>query len=273
MSKLSGILVRTLGGLREFASRRRNHGWANARTYARCGLTNYYLRQRRKLARMPRVECPICSWTGFDFLMYNCGSFAVPHVECPHCHSQERHRMLFLYLKRERPDFFTDPGLVLHFAPEHHVRQLINANPQFRCLSTDYAWHMVAPRAGKAIQADMQYFPAKTGSFDLIFCLHVLEHVPDNRKGIAELARILKPGGTAYIIVPFMLGLPKTVEFGKPDPTIFDHYRAYSSADFRERLEPFDYEEVYPLDFLSQEEIARYRIPHDSQVIFRCSRK
>ncbi len=273
MRRLSDNLVRAAAALREFVSRLIHHGWANAWTFLRCRLTNFYLRLRRKLMRVPRVECPICAWTGFDFLTIDCGAFTVPYVECPHCRSQERQRMLFLYLKRERPDFFTDSGLVLHFAPEQHVRQLIDANPGLRCLSTDYASYMVAPHAGKAVQADMQHFPAKTDSFDLIFCLHVLEHVPDDREGIAELARILKPGGTAYIIVPFMTGWPETVEFGKPDPTIYDHYRGYSSDDFRERLAPFDYEEVHPLDFLSREEIARYRIPDDSQVIFRCAKK
>jgi SAM-dependent methyltransferase len=39
-------------------------------------------------------------------------------------------------------------------------------------------------------------------SFDLVLCLHVLEHVPDDRKAMAELRRILRPSGMAVIMVP-----------------------------------------------------------------------
>ena len=40
------------------------------------------------------------------------------------------------------------------------------------------------------------------GEFDLIVCIHVLEHIPDNHLVVANLARILKPGGVLYIQMP-----------------------------------------------------------------------
>jgi len=39
-------------------------------------------------------------------------------------------------------------------------------------------------------------------SFDAILCHHVLEHIPDYRKALEELFRVLKPGGWAIIQVP-----------------------------------------------------------------------
>ena len=43
-------------------------------------------------------------------------------------------------------------------------------------------------------------------SVDIVFSIAVLEHVPDPHAAIAELVRILKPGGHAYVFVPFMQG-------------------------------------------------------------------
>ncbi|MFH0874140.1 MAG: methyltransferase domain-containing protein [Candidatus Komeilibacteria bacterium] len=39
--------------------------------------------------------------------------------------------------------------------------------------------------------------------FDVVVCAAVLEHVPDPGRAIAELRRVLKPGGEIWIEVPF----------------------------------------------------------------------
>jgi len=261
----AGEVMQLLGRRLETGGRR------SAWVYARWFLTNGYVRVRNRLARRPRVECPCCGWTGHDFLVLDCGTFTVPHVECPHCEGHERHRILTLYITREHRDFLTMSGRVLHFAPERHVRGLIQRNRELRCVSTDYAMYMVQRFPGPAFQSDMQCLGVANDAFDLLFCLHVLEHVPDDRKGLAELYRILKPGGTAYVMVPFMMGWEKTREFGAPDPDVFEHVRGYSIHDFKERLSPFQFEEIKADSFLTADEVRRYRIP-DSQVIYRCTK-
>ena len=40
------------------------------------------------------------------------------------------------------------------------------------------------------------------GSFDLAFSYHVLEHIPDYTRAIAEMRRVLSPGGTCCVGTP-----------------------------------------------------------------------
>jgi len=268
-----GALLLPLGGFFQgLGQRLEARRWRSARVYACWALTNAWIKLRNRLTRAPQVACPCCGWEGYDFLTIDCGTFTVPHAECPHCKAHERHRMLHLYLNRCDRAFFSVDGRVLHFAPEAHVRSLLLTNPHLRVISADYALYMTQRFPGPALQTDMQHLALGDATCELIFCLHVLEHVPDDRRGIAELHRVLKPGGVAYVMVPFMMGWPKTVEFGKPDPAIYDHVRGYSPDDFDERLAPFLHERVMPGDFVSPEELRRYRIPHDSQVIYRCTK-
>lgn len=41
-------------------------------------------------------------------------------------------------------------------------------------------------------------------SFDGLFCIAVLEHVYDPKKAAEEIVRVLKPGGCAFLYVPFL---------------------------------------------------------------------
>jgi len=272
--KLLAIMARIFQALAilcsVFADRLRTTGWRSSWCYLVWRLNEWHVRRRNSSQRAIRVECPCCGWTGYDFLMLDCGTFLVPCVICPQCGGHERHRLLHLYLQRCEPGFFNRSGTVLHFAPEPHVRRLVDVGNRLRCFSTDYAWHAIKDHPGHAFQADMQRLPIRDASFDIVFCLHVLEHVPDDRRGIAELYRILKPDGDAIIMVPFMMEWEKTVEFDAPDPVIWDHVRGYAPHDFSDRLSPFRFTEIKAPDFLSTDEIRRFRIPPDSQVIFRC---
>ena len=40
------------------------------------------------------------------------------------------------------------------------------------------------------------------GTFDLVYCYHVLEHVPDHITVLMEIQRVLKPGGVLFIGFP-----------------------------------------------------------------------
>ncbi|MCI0394694.1 MAG: class I SAM-dependent methyltransferase [Chloroflexi bacterium] len=50
--------------------------------------------------------------------------------------------------------------------------------------------------------ASLEQIPSPPAAFDLALCVETIEHVPDHRLAIAELFRVLKPGGQAIISVP-----------------------------------------------------------------------
>jgi ubiquinone/menaquinone biosynthesis C-methylase UbiE len=84
---------------------------------------------------------------------------------------------------------------------------------------------------------DIQY---PDNSFDVVYCSHVLEHVPDDRKAMRELARVLKPTGWAILAVPIFN--EKTFE----DPTI-------TSPEERERVfRQSDHVRIYGRDFVDR---------------------
>jgi ubiquinone/menaquinone biosynthesis C-methylase UbiE len=49
-------------------------------------------------------------------------------------------------------------------------------------------------------EGDAQALAFPDGSFDTVLCTFVLCSVPDDRRAIAEIARVLKPGGRAVIV-------------------------------------------------------------------------
>jgi len=56
-------------------------------------------------------------------------------------------------------------------------------------------------RAG-AVQGDALHLPFPDGAFDRVIASEVLEHIPDDTSAMAELARVLRPGGSMAVTVP-----------------------------------------------------------------------
>jgi SAM-dependent methyltransferase len=52
------------------------------------------------------------------------------------------------------------------------------------------------------LQADVCALPLKDACVDSALSANLLEHVPDDQRALSELARILRPGGRAVIVVP-----------------------------------------------------------------------
>lgn len=66
-------------------------------------------------------------------------------------------------------------------------------------------WDML-PRVKQLVQVfgDGAHLPVRTGSVDTVLSTEVLEHVPDPRALVDEMARVLRPGGKLLLTVPFI---------------------------------------------------------------------
>lgn len=180
---------------------------------------------------------------------------------CPRCESFDRERMFVLYLSR-CTDVFERPIRLLHVAPEAHLERVIRGQCSIDYLSAD----LNAP--GVMMKLDITRIQMPDDQFDVIICSHVLEHIPDDRRAMSELQRVLRPGGWAILQVPFSLNLEETFEdsavteprarermFGQRD-----HVRIYALHDYVRRLEAsgFRVELVDMREALGEEAVRRH---------------
>jgi len=204
---------------------------------------------------------PIDGKTFKTFLPYGYGKQR-ENVLSPSTLSLERHRLFWLYLQN-KTDFFTTKKKVLHFAPEQAFYKRFKKMSNLDYVTTD----LNSPLAD--IKADICSLPFDDNSFDVIFCNHVLEHIPDDNKAMEELYRVLKAGGIGIFQIPQDLSREKTFEDDsitdkKERQKIFgqyDHVRIYG-RDYFDKLRGigFKVEEVDYTSTLSDEEIDKYRL-------------
>ena len=77
--------------------------------------------------------------------------------------------------------------------------------PKVQYVGLDYpATGQVLYGARPDVFADAAGLPFAGGTFDAVACLEVLEHVRMPDQVLAEIARVLRPGGVAYVSMPFL---------------------------------------------------------------------
>ena len=54
----------------------------------------------------------------------------------------------------------------------------------------------------RAVEGTVLDLPFSDGEFEIVLCTEVIEHTPDPRAAVAELCRVLAPGGTLLLTVP-----------------------------------------------------------------------
>jgi SAM-dependent methyltransferase len=148
-------------------------------------------------------HCPVCRRAYGHYASF--GRARRRNAICPGCGSFERHRFLWLHLERA----LRLPArrlAILHIAPECGIRDRLAERPGLRYTGIDL-YRRDAPLA-----MDVTRLSFRDGRFDLVICSHVLEHVPDDRAAMAEIARVLRPNGRAVIAVPLDLRRPATHE-------------------------------------------------------------
>ncbi|PIE97435.1 MAG: SAM-dependent methyltransferase [Polaribacter sp.] len=186
------------------------------------------------------------------------------NVLSPSTLSLERHRLLWLYLKDET-DFFTSEKIrkVLHIAPEQCFLDRFKKQENIDYITSD----LESPIAD--IKADICDLPFEDNSFDIVFCNHVLEHIPDDTKAMQELYRVMKKGGFGIFQIPQDINRAKTFE----DDTItdpkerakifgqYDHVRVYG-LDYFDKLRSIGFE-VKEIDYttkIDQKLVEKYAL-------------
>jgi SAM-dependent methyltransferase len=217
-------------------------------------LRGSFLRVTSLLNAGSRVECPVCERHFRKF-----ARFHGANDQCPGCGALMRHRAILLYL-RDALLLTESDSDVLHVGPAEAVRRRLSSVPPLRYLSLD-----IEPGLAD-VQGDVTDLRFRDASFDFVLCVHVLEHLPDDRAAISELCRVLRPGGNALIQVP-----PSSLEVTLEDPSVtnpaererlfgqHDHVRI-CGADYGDRLaEPgFSVELIDYVAQLEPRDQARY---------------
>lgn len=175
--------------------------------------------------------CPICRSHLQKFVSYGPTRL---ECECPVCGALERHRLVWLFLNAETDLFNGRSKRILHLAPEWSFAEVF-----LRLRYIDYvSFDIDLPFA--SVRGDITALPFSNERFDVIYCSHVLEHIPDDRKAMRELFRVLKPEGWFLPDVPLQECSTDEDPSAGPEERVrrfgqIDHVRFYGH-DFKDRL-------------------------------------
>lgn len=101
------------------------------------------------------------------------------------------------------------------------------------------AGEIPAERYVGVLRGDATRLPFATGSFDAVITSEVLEHITDDTAAIAELVRVLRPGGVFAATVPTWW--PEKINWMLSDDyhapaAVGGHVRIYSATELKAKL-------------------------------------
>ena len=222
------------------------------------------LRRLRRLAAPvtwagDAVHCPVCDRSFRGFRPAGSKRARRSNAVCPYCTARERDRLTFLFLTSAGGPAAGGP--LLHIAPEACLE------PRLRRLADGKYTTADLIRTDVDERFDLMAIPHPDAAFHAVYCSHVLQDVPDDLVAMAELFRILKPGGWAILNVPVTAettsdhrdepGHVRRPGDRRPD----EHLRTYGT-DFPQRMGSVGFEVgvIRPTDLASPQERIRYGI-------------
>lgn len=227
------------------------------------------------------VKCPICNEHFREFQCY--GVQSRRNAQCPKCGSLERHRLIWMYLKKTENIANSKRKLnILHFAPEKVLYNFFLSRDNINYYPVDLdpkLFHYYG--LTEVNKADITSIPFEDNYFDIILCNHVLEHIKDDRKAMKELFRVTKIGGYGIFQVPIDYNREKTYEdftITEPEERFKafgqkDHVRWYG-RDYSNRLRGAGYKvkEDNFIDSFTKIEIFKFGLM-DNEIIYKCCRE
>jgi SAM-dependent methyltransferase len=162
------------------------------------------------------------------------------NILCPACLSTARERLVIALLSSQ---FKITGKKILHFSPEKNIYQFIKTHNEV--ITAD-----IQPLFYKSIDSNIKIEDATRlsytdNSFDVVIGNHIMEHIPNDVKAMAEIYRVLKPEGRAILQVPYSTIIAATIEdLEINDPqkqsALFgqkDHVRIYQLQNYVNRLQ------------------------------------
>jgi SAM-dependent methyltransferase len=172
--------------------------------------------------RRPLARCIICGTTRFRrWAVARSLSRSGRLPCCARCGSLPRHRAIRkIWLHLRRKDL--KRARCLQFSRDPSVRR------------TWFGSFELSIYNG-ANSIDVQDIARPDASYDIVICNHVLEHVPDHRRALRELGRIVSARGFLFLSVPDPARRARTEDWGRPDRSRHHHFREFG-ADLAELL-------------------------------------
>ncbi len=177
------------------------------------------------------------------------------NIYCPFCMSTARERLVILKLS----EFDLKGKNILHLSPEKNIYTFIKDKAVVT--TADLLPGFYKTIDGLVQKQDATHFSFADESFDWVVGNHILEHIPNDKKAMQEIFRVLKPGGRAILQVPYTELLDETFEI----PTINDaakqsylfgqkdHLRIYLLSDYANRLRQAEFKvEIVPYTALEK---------------------
>ena len=122
-------------------------------------------------------------------------------------------------------------------ALDYSTDELVSVRNTFAAMAA--AGEITADRFGGVLRGDATRLPFATGAFDHVVVSEVLEHIQDDVRALAEIARVLRPGGTLAATVPSWW--PEKVNWMLSDEyhapaAAGGHVRIYSATELKAKL-------------------------------------
>ena len=220
-----------------------------------------------------RYQCPCCGWRLRAFTTSSGVLATSESGYCPRCNAKARHRRLWLYLQ-SRTELFSAPVSLLDIAPWRSLARRLRRTQNIRHVGVD-----LRSGSGVSVVGDVAALPFASDRFDAALCIHVLEHVTADQRAMAELHRVLRPGGWAVVSVPIRLDQPTHEDPAVTDPAerarLFGergHVRFYG-RDFAERLQAAGFDvNMDPADGVPPAVRRRFGLRADEN-LFHCRRR
>jgi ubiquinone/menaquinone biosynthesis C-methylase UbiE len=132
-------------------------------------------------------------------------------------------------------------GFVTGTLARHSGVQITGLDPSATALERARAKH---PDLQFVEPAEDGSLPFPDGSFDVVVCINVLQHVADTQRFMSEARRVLVPSGLIAITVPVHGRLAYLFRFERIHDPLEPTLRFYTRRSLAELLEQFGYGDV-----------------------------